>query len=48
MKRPYSIRINPDLLEKLRAQAEKEMRPVNNMIEVAIVEYLTRASKNKK
>ena len=47
-KTPYSIRIESDLLEKLKAQAKIETRSVNNMIEFAMKDYLTRASKNKK
>ncbi len=47
IKKPYSIRIDPILLEQLKVQAEKEMRPVNNLIEFALNEYLkTKTSKS--
>ena len=44
---PYSIRIDPELLTVLKEQAKKEMRPVNNLIEFALNDYLTKASQKK-
>ena len=45
---PYSIRIDPELLTVLKSRAKKEMRSVNNLIEFALNEYLTKESKPSK
>lgn len=39
-KQPFSLKLPPELLERVREQAAKEHRPVNNLIEVAILDYL--------
>ena len=39
-KQPFSLKLPPEVLEEVRIQAAKEHRPVNNLIEVAILEYL--------
>lgn len=44
---PMSLRLEPDLVEKLKAQAETEHRSINNTIEIAIINYLTNAKKRK-
>ena len=44
MKKPYSIRIDPALLEKIKAKAKKERRSTNATIEVAIEEYVENSS----
>jgi hypothetical protein len=41
-KQPFSLKLPPEIMEKVRAQALKEHRPVNNLIEVALLEYLER------
>lgn len=33
---PYSIRLEPDLLKKIKKAAERENRSVNNYIETAL------------
>ena len=44
---PYSIRIDQELLLVLKERAKKEMRPVNNLIEFILSDYLTKASQKK-
>jgi hypothetical protein len=39
MKKPYSIRIDPALLEKIKAKAKKDKRSTNASIEMAIEKY---------
>lgn len=39
-KQPFSLKLPPEILDKVREQAAKEHRPVNNLIEVAILDYL--------
>ncbi len=45
-KQPFSLKLPPELMEKVREQALKEHRPVNNLIEVALLEYLEKAKEN--
>lgn len=40
MKKPYSFRLDPELIEQLRKQAKKERRSLANTIEMAIIKYL--------
>lgn len=39
-KQPFSLKLPQELLEEVREQAAKEHRPVNNLIEVALIDYL--------
>lgn len=45
MKKPYSIRLEPELLEQLKQAASKDGRSVNNAIELAIRDYVRRINK---
>lgn len=45
MKKPYSIRIEPALLDKIKAKAKNEKRSTNATIEVALEEYVEHVSK---
>lgn len=45
MKTPYTIKFDPDLLEKLKKLAEKENRAFNNYVETALLEHSKRAKK---
>ncbi len=44
-KEQVKLRLDTDLRNKLKEQADKEKRSVNNMIEVMIEEYLKNHSK---
>lgn len=39
-KKPFSIKIEEDILKELRSIAKKELRSVNNTIEVGLREYV--------
>lgn len=39
-KSPFSLRLEPDLFERVKEQAKREHRPVNNLIELALIKYL--------
>ena len=41
-KASMNIRLGEEILEKLKAQAEKENRSLSNMVETIILEYLAR------
>lgn len=42
-----NLRLPPDLLEELKNQADKEKRSTNNMIEIAIEEYIQKRKKEE-
>lgn len=39
-KAPFSLRLEPDLFTRIKDQAKREHRPVNNLIELALIRYL--------
>lgn len=39
-KKPINMRIDTDLLEKIKEQAAKEKRPLTNLVEYALWNYL--------
>lgn len=47
-KTPFSLKLDNDLMEKVREQAAKEHRPVNNFIEVVLIKYLEEQKETEK
>lgn len=45
MKKTISIYIDCQVLDDLKAQADKEMRPLSNMIEYILRQYLAQRDK---
>ena len=45
MKKTYTIKLNPELLEELKAEAKKENRPFNNYIETLLFTHPDRILK---
>lgn len=41
----FSLKLKPELMEGAVYQAEKEMRPINNLIKFALKQYLDQAKK---
>jgi len=39
-KEPFSLKLEPDVMQAVREQAKKEHRPVNNFIENVLFAYL--------
>jgi len=40
-----NLRLQPEVIEKLKIEAEKQKRSVNNLLEVIIDEYLEKEDK---
>lgn len=45
---PISMRFDPDLYAALKAIGERDTRPLRNVIEVALREYVAREAKRTK
>ena len=43
---PVGIRISPEMRDKLQKIADKEMRPLSNLIKKILTEYLQEYEKN--
>lgn len=48
MKKSYTIKLNPDLLEELKKEAKKENRPFNNYVETLLFTHPDRTLKRVK
>lgn len=46
-KTPFSLKLEPELLEEVRLQAKQEHRSVSNLIEIAIIKYLEEIKQQK-
>lgn len=48
MKKPICLKVDEDLLERVRARAEKEKRTIVYYFEESLVTYLEKAERNEK
>ncbi len=46
-KTPFSLKLDSDLMDAVKEEAKKEHRPVNNFIEVVLLEYLKKKKETK-
>lgn len=46
-KKPYLFKFDEELLEALKKEAKKEMRPFNNYVEVVLKKHITEATGKK-